>query len=370
MVKIPAKTSFGNKNKSFLRGEGKKSAMLSTTLNRINGGDKVNYELAEEYSRKGYRVDIYTFESNIGKNNENIRIIELFNPKNVSLKAVYRLLFPLNVFEVIRITRRMKNYDEVFSMGYPMTLISCLAKIFLKKKYNAIEHGDPESKYQYSYLYKSYTNIHHYLHKLTLKNVDKVITVSAFQKNELKRKFNIDAEINENGSVINRKKFKKLYNKRNPPQKNLKEISKKYGVKRPTLLAVGRITSNKGTHILLKSFNEVRKTFPKARLIVVGQRSEYKKYDNYINSLPQKNVRFTGWIDEEDLIALYHLCDLYVSASLYESYNLAIDEAQSCGLKVVCFDIGAHREVLRDKRGLVPVVDYKAFSDRIIKFLS
>jgi glycosyltransferase involved in cell wall biosynthesis len=53
------------------------------------------------------------------------------------------------------------------------------------------------------------------------------------------------------------------------------------------------------------------------------------------------NVRFTGGIQERrDLARLFAAADVFVSASLMETYGLTLVEAMACGTPVVAFRVG------------------------------
>ena len=59
-----------------------------------------------------------------------------------------------------------------------------------------------------------------------------------------------------------------------------------------------------------------------------------------------QNVVFTGWIDQDDLSALYNLASLFVLPSLYEGFGLPSLEAMACGTPVACSKATAIPEVI------------------------
>lgn len=56
-----------------------------------------------------------------------------------------------------------------------------------------------------------------------------------------------------------------------------------------------------------------------------------------------------GNFDEREMAAVYSSCDIYVSASRGEAWNLPGCEAAACGLPVVCPDNTCHREVFGEE---------------------
>jgi glycosyltransferase involved in cell wall biosynthesis len=66
------------------------------------------------------------------------------------------------------------------------------------------------------------------------------------------------------------------------------------------------------------------------------------------------NVRFTGGIrDRRDLAQLFAAADVFVSASLMETYGLTLVEAMACGTPVVAFRVGGSPEAAPDGQGAI-----------------
>jgi glycosyltransferase involved in cell wall biosynthesis len=66
------------------------------------------------------------------------------------------------------------------------------------------------------------------------------------------------------------------------------------------------------------------------------------------------NVRFAGGIrDRRDLAQLFAAADVFVSASLMETYGLTLVEAMACGTPVVAFRVGGIPEAAPDGQGAI-----------------
>ena len=84
-------------------------------------------------------------------------------------------------------------------------------------------------------------------------------------------------------------------------------------------------------------------------------------------------VRFTGGIrDRRDLARLFAAADVFVSASLMETYGLTLVEAMACGTPVVAFRVGGIPEAAPDGQGaiLCEPGDGAAFTEAIMKLRS
>lgn len=88
------------------------------------------------------------------------------------------------------------------------------------------------------------------------------------------------------------------------------------------------------------------------------------------------NVHFIDYLDDDDLVNFYNVCDLYVNTSLFEGFGRSPIEAQACGLPVISSHCGALKEVLEDSAYILknptdPVELKKAIlillSDRILR---
>ena len=65
-------------------------------------------------------------------------------------------------------------------------------------------------------------------------------------------------------------------------------------------------------------------------------------------------MRFTGGIrDRRDLAQLFAAADVFVSASLMETYGLTLVEAMACGTPVVAFRVGGIPEAAPDGQGAI-----------------
>lgn len=133
---------------------------------------------------------------------------------------------------------------------------------------------------------------------------------------------------------------------------------------RPIVLFTGRHRYYKGLEFLVKASNDINGT-----VIITGegpQTSELKAMATSMNS----DIRFTGRLDQSDLIAHLHACDVFAFPSVErsEAFGISILEAHASGKPVVATTLGSGVEFanLHDKTGLnVPPKDSEALAKSI-----
>ncbi|MAG15632.1 hypothetical protein CMO88_01070 [Candidatus Woesearchaeota archaeon] len=334
-------------------------AILTPTFFRFSGPDRVVKNEAEEHVAKGNKVTVFTFKGDIKAKNYNV--VELWMPSNATLERIYRLLFFLDFFKIIKTAKMLKEYDEVVSFLYPMTIIASTARKYYKKKYVYYNVGVAYPKL-FNLFERTYMNFFNILTNLSVKNADSAISISDFLRKELLRETGLDS------TVKHVKVDSKEYNT-NLDKKKIQAIVKKHKLKKPVILFVGRLSPHKGVHLLLKAFNIIKKEID-ATLVIVGKPT-FDKYSKKLMKLSKNHrdsVVFTGFVSDEDLPYYFGACDLYATATLWEGFDIPTVQAQMCGKKVVAFDVGSHPEVVK-KGILVKDGDVKGFADAVKRML-
>ncbi len=139
-----------------------------------------------------------------------------------------------------------------------------------------------------------------------------------------------------------------------------------------TLLFVGRVSPEKGLHVLVDAFRRVVEVHPDARLVVVGPDiatpHEYivelsdephvqalaEFYPgSYLEALKRRidpslrdRVSFVGEVPHEELSRYYQSADLLVNPSLVESFGMSLVEAMASGVPVVATRVGGMKEIV------------------------
>ncbi len=166
---------------------------------------------------------------------------------------------------------------------------------------------------------------------------------------------------------------------------------------RPRVLYVGRISPEKGVHVLLDAFTMIAREYPDAVLEVVGPEwtmsKEYLTFltgdanlshlrafepRNYLTRLRENippelktKILFRGLVSHPDVVNYYQGADVYINPSFYESLGMSILEAMACGLAVVATRGGATIEVLPDDKAgiLVEPGNVPALAEATLRLL-
>jgi len=123
---------------------------------------------------------------------------------------------------------------------------------------------------------------------------------------------------------------------------------------------------------LLRAMPSVLKEVPKTYLIIAGEGSQEKELRKLAGDLIiTKNIRFIGWIPNEELPKYLRAADVYVSTSLSDGGIAASTaEAMACGLPVIITDVADNKKWVRDGENgfVIPIKNPKILAERIIYF--
>lgn len=136
------------------------------------------------------------------------------------------------------------------------------------------------------------------------------------------------------------------------------------------ILFVGTIEPRKNLKTLLSAFARILKqTQLRPQLVIAGGEGwltqEFR--DAAAATDFRDRLRLTGYLNDEDLRALYSSCKVFVYPSLYEGFGLPPLEAMACGAPVIASRIAAHEETINDKALLVDPLDVAGLSRAIVE---
>jgi len=334
-----------------------KIAILTPTFSHFSGIDRVAEQQAQEFSRKKNKVTVFALEADLKPKNFSLKVIGM--PKSLFLQRLYRLFFFIDSKKINDTAKELKDYDMVISHFYPMNWIASKAKSIYKVKYVYYNHGIGYSELFSSIFEKIYLRLFSFFNNLSLRNADEAISISKFMQSELKKETGLDSKVIYN--KIDNKKFRK--NLDASKIRNMLKIKENEKL----LLFVGRLSPHKNVHTLLKIFDIVNQEIPNSKLLIVGKPT-FPGYFRQLKDSANNKVIFRDFVEDGELPYYYAACDLYITASLWEGFNLPAAEAQACGKKVVAFDVCSHPEIVKNGI-LIKKNDVKGFADTIIRLL-
>ena len=133
------------------------------------------------------------------------------------------------------------------------------------------------------------------------------------------------------------------------------------------LLAVGRLTPEKGLEYLVEAANRLPQV---AQVVIAGASDHDSAYREQLERLDTGHkVVFTGFTTGEDLRQLYSHARAYVLPSVNEGFPMVLLEAMAYGLPIVCSDIPGTRQVELPEQDYFAVGNVEALATAITRLL-
>jgi len=195
-----------------------------------------------------------------------------------------------------------------------------------------------------------------------LRSVHKVVTVSNFIGGTVTKRFPKSAsKVQTVYSGVDPESFPSPWT---PGARTLREnLRKSFGLQnKKVILFVGRLSENKGPHILIRALQLLAADYPNLVLVVVGSKwFGANKEDSYTRLLRQisapirDRIIFTGWVPFNKMPKYYLLGDIFVCASQWQEPLARVHyEAMAAGLPIITTNRGGNPEVIEPmKNGIV-----------------
>jgi len=123
---------------------------------------------------------------------------------------------------------------------------------------------------------------------------------------------------------------------------------------------VGRMSKNKRIDRLIRAFSVVNISAKGSMLFIIGE--DWDNQKGMLSSLAKelgidRNVVFTGRIDNGNLTQFFKRAPFFLSASEYEGFGISVLEAMAAGIPVIVNDIDAFNTFVEDGRSGF-IIDY------------
>jgi len=318
---------------------------------RIGGAEKIVSELSNSLCNiNDYEITILTISNNNEYKDILINSIKL---SSLNKKRILSSIFSLYYFI------KINKFHIVFSNVWPITIISSLICLFLKKTNSVIiEHSllIDQFKSNSNFISKYFK----YLSVLIFYNLsNKIVAVSKITKKNL---INLG---------VNNKKITIIYN----------FVNNKYDYKKDTnssdiffknhdclkLLNIGSFKKLKNQNFLIDVayllLNKFKINFV---LLLVGNGPLKENIIEKIKKFKlESHVKICN--SSNNLHHTYKNCDIYISSSLSESFGLSILEALSQNKKVVLSDIESSQEIIiKEHKVFLCTLNAELYANKII----
>jgi glycosyltransferase involved in cell wall biosynthesis len=201
---------------------------------------------------------------------------------------------------------------------------------------------------------------------LMVKSAAMIITPTESVKRELCGQFGVDP-----GKVAVTPEAPRSVFKRMEREKTL-ETRRRLGIRDDFILFVGTIEPRKNLLTLARALDEILRTTPLSPQLVVAGKQGWLMNDlfSFIKEAGLgDHIRLTGYLDDEDLRALYSSCSVFVYPSLYEGFGLPPLEAMACGAPVISSQTPVMVETLGTAARLVNPDNVRELADAIVRLL-
>ncbi len=199
-----------------------------------------------------------------------------------------------------------------------------------------------------------------------LEKVSFISTVSHFIANYIQERYPFAAhKLNVIYSAADAHLFKPVLSE--DVREEREAMRRQYGLDNyKVILFVGRLSSKKGAHILLKAMEQVMEAHPEAALLFVGSKWYGSNLtDNYIEKLQELGkklkgpVIFTGFLTPQEIHKYYHMGDIFVCASQWKEPLARVHyEAMAAGLPIISTARGGNAEVMQQMVNGIIIEEY------------
>ncbi len=147
----------------------------------------------------------------------------------------------------------------------------------------------------------------------------------------------------------------------------LASVKERHDIHEHFILYAGVLKPNKNLPRVIEAYARLRRTgVTRHRLVIAGGTASWLRDD--LRAVARSSgygddIVFTGYVPDEDLVALYNAADLFVHPSLFEGFGLPPLEAMACGTAVITSNTTALPEVVGDAALTVDPLDVEALAE-------
>lgn len=193
-----------------------------------------------------------------------------------------------------------------------------------------------------------------YLGQKVIFSVDKIVTISNYIKQTIIERFpEATSKIKIVYSGVNLQEYPPIWTNRGKEIRNI--YRKKYCLDgEKVIFFSGRLTKNKGTHLLIKAMRALVTNHPNVVLVISGGKwfsnNDVNQYVRYLYRLAKplgNKIIFTKFIPAHKIANLFLMSDIFVCSSQWQEPLARVNyEAMAASLPVITTNRGGNSEVM------------------------
>ncbi len=203
---------------------------------------------------------------------------------------------------------------------------------------------------------------------LSIRGASAVLTLSEYSKQDIIRRYKTP----EDKIVVAPCAADPMYTVLHDDAR-LDAIREQYNTGDAFILSVGNLQPRKNLRTLIDAYVRLRRAgATTAKLVLVGKAAWLT--DDIFTAARKSgyadDLVFTGYVPDDDLVALYNAATVFVYPSVFEGFGLPPLEAMACGTPVVCGNRSALPETVGAAALMVDPEDAEAMATAIARVLN
>lgn len=394
--KIQTTNTTNSKKRILIYPGGMRNNGITTSM--INLLNNIDYKIYDVTLFTGYNTNKEILK-NLNEVNENVRIILRKGPMVSSTLEYYRNLLVRNrgikgILEKIAYPKELykREFRKLFGdikfdyaidfSGYAMfwselILASEASKklIYLHSDISMDMNRNVNGKRPHYINLKGVVSLYPYFDKLvSVSEITKNVNMKKIGELNTLKKFTsspntiniskINKSLNKDDEIFNKNGIDVLVKDQNGEISSIPFLKEDYKV-----MAMGRLSPEKGFENLIRSFKSVVERDNSAKLYILGDGPLKSHFEKVILSLGlSNNVYLVG--HKTNPFYIMKNCDLFVLPSYYEGQSMVLLEAMTVGINILASRIPANEYVLDyGKYGMLTENDVDSLANSIQKFL-
>lgn len=199
-------------------------------------------------------------------------------------------------------------------------------------------------------IWKTKRFLYHIVLWIALQRARTIITVSDFVKGEVQRHY----PFTKDKIVVTHEAVEQLFINRaqqmplNDPHINAAKLQ--YGIKDQYLIYIGNVHPHKNIERVIRVFCRLHEKLPNVQLVLAGKDDYFQKRLKMETGKwkLENSIVWTGFVPDDDLIALLKGAAAFVFPSLMEGFGIPPLEAMACGTPTIVSNAASLPEVCGD----------------------